>query len=300
MKLLLGWFLKGFAMGAANVIPGVSGGTIAFITGIYERLIIALRNIDWQAIRFFFSFDFNAFSAKIDLRFLVTLFLGVAFSILSLARVLEWAFTEYERLTLAFFFGLILASIVGIGRQMDLRSWSVWMAFFVGIASSVMVAFLPPSSENSGYLYIILCGIVAVCSMILPGISGSYILLLMGNYVLVLRAISSLDFNILLPLLLGCIIGLAAFSRLLTYLFKHYRNLTVGVLSGFVTGSLLIIWPWKTTEYQMVTEGKEKAVGYQWNLPDINVEFMVALLLMGAGFLLVYWIEKVGATETDQ
>ena len=289
---IVGWLLKGAAMGAANVIPGVSGGTIAFITGIYERLINSLKSLDLHAFSLLISGKIRQLFAYIDFYFLSALVIGIALSILSLARILEWAFVNHEIFTLSFFFGLILASVYGVGKEIrHLFSPRVIITFLVGCGIAVSIAFLNPATANDGYFYVFLCGIVAVCSMILPGLSGSYILLLMGNYVLVLRAISSLDFGILLPLAVGCVVGLVVFSRLLSFLFSHYKNMTVSLLTGFVAGSLLIIWPWKTTEYVELTGGKIKAVGYNWFLPEIDSGFFVAFLLALIGFILVYGME---------
>lgn len=284
-------FLKGVAMGAANVIPGVSGGTVAFITGIYERLINALKNIDFNAIKLLLSWNFRAFSTKIDMSFLAVLFLGVFVSILSLARVLEIAFEQYEVLTLSFFFGLIIASVLAVARQIEAVTVSVVISFLIGSAIAIGIAFLPPAQANDSFMYLTLCGMVAVCSMILPGLSGSYILLLMGNYVLVLRAISSLNMKVLFPVALGCVAGLFLLSRLLSFLFSKFKDATVAVLSGFVAGSLLIIWPWKTT----ITEnfaGQEKAISYVWDLPMIDEQFLYSILLIAMGFFLVFWMER--------
>ena len=284
-------FLKGMAMGAANVIPGVSGGTVAFITGIYERLIFALKSIDPESLKIFFTGRFKAFATKVDLYFLVVLFSGVFVSILSLAKLLEIAFEQYETLTLSFFFGLIIASVLAVSRQISKASPGVIIAFIMGCAIAVSIAFLPPAQANDSFFYLILCGVAAVCSMILPGLSGSYILLLMGNYLLVLRAISSVKLGIIAPIAIGCVVGLIALSRLLSYLFSKFKDVTVAVLSGFVAGSLLIIWPWKTTITEVFGE-KEKAVGYVWRLPELSMQFVYACMLMLIGFLLVYWMER--------
>lgn len=278
-------------MGAANVIPGVSGGTVAFITGIYERLINALKNIDLEAIKLLFSDNFRAFAIKIDLSFLVILFLGVFVSILSLAKALEIAFEQYEILTLSFFFGLIIASVITVSRQIGSISMTVVISFIIGASIAIGIAFLPPAQPNDSFIYLTLCGVVAVCSMILPGLSGSYILLLMGNYVLVLKAISSLDVKVLIPVALGCVAGLIVLSRLLSYLFKKFKDATIAVLSGFVAGSLLIIWPWKTAIMEELA-GKEKAVGYIWKMPELDLQFVYSILLIVVGFFLVYWMER--------
>ncbi len=278
-------------MGVANVIPGVSGGTVAFITGIYERLINALKSIDLQSLKLLFSGDVREFSKRISLNFLATLFLGVFVGILSLAKLLELAFEYYEVCTLAFFFGLILASIVAVTKQVDAFTVGTAVSFLIGTAIAISMAFLPPAQPNGSFIYLVLCGVAAVASMILPGLSGSYILLLMGNYSLVLRAVSSFDFSILIPMVAGCVIGLIALSRLLSYFFQNLKNQTIGVLAGFVAGSLLIIWPWKTS-LTASFDGKEKTIGYTWNLPEIDAQLLVASFLMLLGFTLVFWMEK--------
>jgi len=278
-------------MGAANVIPGVSGGTVAFITGIYERLINALKSIDLKSLGLFFTGNFGEFAKRIDLNFLAVLFLGVFVSILSLAKVIELAFENYEVQTLAFFFGLIVASILAVGRKIETINFGSVLSFIIGAGIAISIAFFPPAQPNSSFFYLMLCGVAAVSSMILPGLSGSYVLLLMGNYVLVLRAVSSFDFSILAPMILGCIAGLILLSRLLSYLFSNFKDQTIGVLAGFVLGSLLIIWPWKTTLTESF-EGKEKAVGYIWNIPAVDSQLFVSLILIVVGFLLVTLLEK--------
>ncbi len=282
------------AMGAANVIPGVSGGTIAFITGIYERLIAALRNIDIKAIKLFATGKWRSFAEHIDFAFLFWLFLGVGISILSLAKFMEWAFEVHESLTLSFFFGLIVASILGVGRQIEKFNGTVISTLIIGCVIAVAIAFLPPASENTSMLYIILCGAVAVCSMILPGLSGSYILLLMGNYLLVLSAISTFDFGILGPLMIGIVLGLILFSRLLHWLFENYKDATIGLLTGFVAGSLLIIWPWKNTTYVLINS-EEKATGYEWVAPPLDSSLGIAGLFMLVGFLLVWLMDRTSS-----
>ena len=286
--------LKGMAMGAANVIPGVSGGTVAFITGIYERLISALRNIDFVSLKLLLSGKWKDFASRIDLKFLFFLFLGVGVSILSLARVMEWAFANYESLTLSFFFGLIVASVFGVGRQIGKIDTSTVSTFIIGLLIAGAVAFLPPAPPDDSILYLILCGMVAISSMILPGLSGSYVLLLMGNYVLVMSSIGELNFRILLPIAVGVIVGLGLFSRLLAWLFGHFKDATISMLTGFVVGSLLIIWPWK--EAIMINiMGKEKTTGYRWLVPQMDMQFGYALALAFIGFLLVWWMEKVSS-----
>ncbi len=283
--------LKGMAMGAANVIPGVSGGTIAFITGIYERLISALKNLDFIAVKMFFTGRWKSLAAHIDFSFLFFLFLGVGISLLSLANLLKWALSEHEVITLAFFFGLILASIIGVGRQIHEMNFMIVISFMIGCGVAIGIAFLPPATANDSLFYVFLCGVVAISSMILPGLSGSYILILMGNYILVLTAIADFDFGILLPLALGVVAGLILFSRVLAWLFNHFKSATISLLTGFVTGSLLIIWPWKMTKLTTIL-GIEKAIGYKWLLPEMDSHFVISIVLMLIGFVLVYWMDK--------
>lgn len=296
MQPYLSWFLKGLAMGAANVIPGVSGGTIAFITNIYERLINALKSLDMEALGLLFKGKIKELIVKVDFWFLLSVLGGVAVSILSLAKLLEFLFLNYETLTLAFFFGLIVASIIAVGTQVESWSFSTVISLIIGTAIAIIIAFLPPANANDAIWYVFLCGVLAVCSMILPGLSGSYILLLMGNYILVLQAISGFKFKIILPMMIGCIAGLLFFSRLLSYLFANFKSQTIALLTGFVTGSLVIIWPWKIAEY-ITVEDKQKVVGYTWEWPELNGHFMFAMALIIVGFALVMIIERAGKAK---
>ncbi|MEQ9306055.1 MAG: DUF368 domain-containing protein [Marinoscillum sp.] len=292
MNQYLSFILKGLAMGAANVIPGVSGGTIAFITGIYQRLIDALKSFDPGALKLLFSGKFSDFVLKTDLYFLLSIFFGIGVSILSLAKVLELAFLNYESYTLAFFFGLIVASIIGVGKQISKISVPNIIALTIGVVIAAGIAFLPPAEPNGSFIYLTICGAVAICSMILPGLSGSYILLLMGNYVLVMQAISALELGVLAPIAIGCIVGLILFSRLLSYLFKNFQDFTISILTGFVAGSLAIIWPWKITEFMILEGGKQKPTGYKWVMPDLGTEFLIALALAMVGFFIVWAMER--------
>lgn len=292
MKIYIGWVMKGLAMGAANIIPGVSGGTIAFITGIYERLINALKSFDLEAIKLLFSGNWKEFSNKTDLTFLACIFLGIAIGIIGLAKVLVFAFDNYEVYTLAFFFGLIIASIIGVGKQISKFSIVSILGLCIGIIIAGGIAFLPPAEANPSFVYLTICGMAAICSMILPGLSGSYILLLMGNYLLVVQAINDLNIGILAPIAVGCVLGMLVFSRILSYLFKHFKDLTISLLTGFVIGSLAIIWPWKVTQYITLDNGKQKTSGYEWFLPEIGTEFVIALSLAIIGFLIVWIMDR--------
>lgn len=245
--------MKGFAMGAANVIPGVSGGTIAFITGIYERLIRALKSFDAETAKLALSGQFKAAAERVDLWFLSSLGIGAVLSLLTLAKVLKAGFENYPLQVWAFFFGLIAASIPLVGKMICKWSGRTIALALLGCAIAVVLVFLRPAQENTNVIYLGLCGVVAVCSMIIPGLSGSFVLVLMGNYKLImLDSISSLSelklgeaLPILIPVGIGAVVGLIALSRFLTWLFKHFHDEAVGMITGFVVGSLVVIWPWK-------------------------------------------------------
>lgn len=303
----IGLALKGAAMGAANVIPGVSGGTIAFITGIYEELIDSIKSFDTQALQLALKFKLREFAAHTNLFFLVSVGVGVLVSIFSLAKLLEYVFVHHETLTLAFFFGLILSSVYLVGRQIERWDPAACFMLLLGIGIAVGIACLKPAQENANPLWVFVCGIVAISSMILPGLSGSYVLLIMGNYLLILNAIGNLKFNILIPMALGCGVGLVAFSHFLSYIFKHFRNGTIALLTGFVAGSLSIIWPWKNTVYLrdetgqfILKRGKEKIVsGYEWFFPQLDGQFAFALLLMLIGAAMVAFIGRFDESKPD-
>lgn len=293
-------FMKGLAMGAANVIPGVSGGTIALITGIYERLINAIKSFDVHAARLVLSGQWRAFWTVTDSTFLLALFAGVGISIVSLARLLEHLLNTRETLTMAFFFGLILVSVYFVGRTVRQWSPSALVSLLAGLVVAVGIAFLAPATENSSFIYVFLCGIVAMCSMILPGLSGSFVLIIMGNYALILAAIGSADLTILVPMGLGCIFGLIAFSHLLSWIFRHYHNQTIALMTGFIAGSLMIIWPWKITLTELITRddkpAKEVITGYEWFLPSISdSNTLPAIVIALLGGLALWLMEKLAA-----
>ncbi len=301
--------LKGAAMGAANVIPGVSGGTVAFITGIYERLINALKSIDLEAARLLFGGRFRQFAEKIDFWFLLWLGAGIVVSIVSLAKILEVLLVQQRVLVFAFFFGLILASVYFVGKQVKHWKCGTIAAMLLGAGVAIGVALLNPARENSNFFYLVLCGVIGTASMIIPGLSGSFVLLLMGNYKLVMidsvSALSSGDlgaFGILLPVGLGAILGLFSLSHLLSWVFRHYHDIAVALLTGFVAGSLLVIWPWKTEKTVEFTKGTEtvtEVVGYDPFLPAISTATLLALLAMASGATLVWLMERFGEKLVD-
>ena len=289
-------FLKGFAMGAANVIPGVSGGTIAFITGIYERLIDALKSFDFKAIRYLLKFDFRSFAKHVDLSFLVALGLGVVTSILTLAKLLKEAYGVEPVWVNVFFFGLITASIFAVGKMV--RNWSALqiVSLLIGLGLAVWLAFLSPAAEDENPAYLAVCGVVGMCSMIIPGVSGSFVLLLMGNYkLIVLDAVNDLrqlnfadSLPILIPVGVGAVLGLVALSHVLSWLFKRYNDTVVALITGFVAGSLVIIWPWKKAVYS--ADIPDKVISWDRYMPNFSLSHTwaaVGLLVVGVAIIVV-------------
>ncbi|NND71015.1 MAG: DUF368 domain-containing protein [Rhodothermales bacterium] len=302
LKKLTVLFGKGFAMGTANIIPGVSGGTIALLTGIYERLINAIKSFDLQAAKLLVQFRFQEFVSRVDLKFLAVLGTGVAVGVLTLARVLENLLTNHEVYIMSVFFGLILMSVYYVGKTIKHFTASVAFLFVIGTGLAAGIAFLNPATENASFVYIVVCGIAAICSMILPGLSGSFVLIILGNYLLVLEAINTFDLGILVPLGLGCVLGLVLFSRLLSFVFNRYHDQTISAMTGFILGSLVVIWPWKNVRTLTDTSGNllldrhgEPLIGgYEWVLPEItSQETMIALLLMIGGALAIVAVEKL-------
>ena len=290
-------FLKGIGVGSANVIPGVSGGTIALITGIFERLINALKSFNLTAIKLFFTGKFKEFAKHTDLWFLASVGCGVVVAILSIARLFEFLFDRYPIYLWSFFFGMILVSIYYVGITIEKFNWKVVLSFIIGTAIALLIAFGTPANENSNILYLMICGAVATCSMILPGLSGSFVLVLMGNYQLIMiDAVNDLNLKILLPVVLGGVVGLLAFSHLLSWIFKNYRDITIAVLTGFILGSMPIIWPWKN---DVITYfgSKEKVIGYEYYFPEFNMEFATALVIMLIGAALIILTEKMAKAK---
>ena len=286
-------------MGAANVIPGVSGGTIALITGIYEELIDSLKSFNIQALKLLFRGEFKTFFSHINFKFLFSVFFGTALSIVSLAKVLEYFFKQNEQMVWSFFFGLIIASIYYVAKMIN--SWNISSIVFllVGITFATSLAFLKPLSENSSSYYLFICGIVSVASMILPGLSGSYVLILMGNYHLImLHSVSDpfSNLNILFPVILGSIIGFLTLSHSISYILKKHYDSTISLLTGFIVGSLLIIWPWKVPlETILGRNGDLKVISYNWILPDfVAIENIYCFILILAGIVVVFLIEFLG------
>jgi putative membrane protein len=286
--------LKGVAMGAANVIPGVSGGTIALITGIFEELINSIKSFNLIALKLLFTGKLKEFAQHINLGFLIAVFFGIAISIITFAKLLDYLFNNFPVYIWAFFFGLILASVYSVSKTISKISIAVISSFIIGGIIAVAITFLTPAMENSQTWYLFMCGIVAACSMILPGLSGSFILILLGNYQLVMiEAVNKLDIKTLAPVVIGAGVGLLAFSYVLAWIFKKFKDQTISLLSGFILGSLPILWPWKQNIIEVFGE-KTKVVGYDWQLPTaFNIEVMAAIGLMIVGIVCIWVMEKV-------
>lgn len=293
--------IKGIGMGTANIIPGVSGGTIALITGIFERLINAIKSFNLTALKLLISGRLRAFIEHTDLKFLIALFAGIFLAIISLAKLLDYLFINYPVFVWSYFFGLILASVYFVGRTIDRWKLSVIISLLVGAGIALAIGFLAPATENDHFLYLIVCGVVAVCSMILPGISGSFVLVLMGNYQLVMiDAINNVDIKILLPVVIGAAVGLLGFSHLLSWIFRKFRNETISLLTGFIFGSLVILWPWKNNIYMtdqlgnvVLKKGEPIVSGYHRYIPEtFNVEVIIAIVIVILGIASIWITEK--------
>ncbi|MDR0420902.1 MAG: DUF368 domain-containing protein [Prevotellaceae bacterium] len=290
-------FFKGIAMGAADVIPGVSGGTVAFITGIYERLINAIKNVNIKNIKLLLKGKFRDFCINMDIAFLIVLLSGIAVSFVSLAKLMTFLITDYPILVWSFFFGLIFASTIFVARSVN---WNIkTVAAFVIFT---IIAFFVTSPENaplnsdSEYWYIFLCGAIAICAMILPGISGSFILVLLGQYLYMMEALAKFNFIVIGIFLCGAGIGIVAFSRVLSWLFKHFKAITLASLTGFMFGSLNKIWPWKTTLSKFIDQhGTEQPLSQKNILPSCNGDsyLLYAIMFAFVGFILIFTIEFI-------
>lgn len=239
--------LKGCAMGAADVIPGVSGGTIAFITGIYETLLNSIRAFDLTALKLFFRGQWKAWWQKINGNFLFSLLAGIGISIFSLAKLMTWLLENHPIGIWSFFFGLIIASSILVAKE--IKHWNLWsvVSGIIGIVIAYYITVVTPTETPNAWWFIILSGAIAICAMILPGISGSFILLLMGKYLFIMEAVHELRIGILALFAVGAVAGIISFSHVLSWLLKNYHNVTVSLLTGFMVGSLNKVWPWKET-----------------------------------------------------
>ena len=306
--------VKGACMGAADVIPGVSGGTIAFITGIYDQLISSINSINGTAVKLFFSGKFKEFWKHINGNFLLSLFCGIIISVLSLAGLMQYLLEHHPIQTWAFFFGLIVASSIFILRGIE--GWNLKSVIFLilGVILGIVVCTLSPTQTPDALWFIFLSGALAICAMILPGISGSFILLILGKYKYIMGTITGVTTGtavgeglvILGVFAVGAVCGILAFSRFLHWLLARYHKQTLLVLAGFIVGSLVKVWPWSNMEAIVISQFPEiadmaAATGQAIPvevladyLPQVNMQIGSAVLFALIGFFLVTGIEIVG------
>jgi len=292
--------LKGMAMGAADVVPGVSGGTIAFISGIYEELITSINNIKPSLITIWKEKGFVAFWNMVNGNFLLALFLGIFISVLSLAKFLSWLLENEPVLLWSFFFGLVLASIVLVGKEIKKWNLATVLIFIVGAAIAYFITTLPPNQNVDSLPYLFLSGALAICAMILPGISGAFILVLLGSYKTILEAVHERNFLMIGTVALGAIFGLLSFARLLKWMFKNFHNATLALLTGFILGSLNKIWPWKKVLETKIFDGKSIDVNFQNVLPhqfEGDPQLIASIGLAVAGFSLIFILERLATKK---
>jgi putative membrane protein len=290
-------------MGAADVVPGVSGGTVAFITGIYEELINSLKSIDVQSIRLLTQFKIAEFWKKINGSFLIVLLSGIVTSLISLARLMTYLLDNHPILIWSFFFGLILVSSPLIMR--DIAKWTLGsvVSFVAGIIIAYLITVISPTETPTNLPFIFLCGALAICAMILPGISGAFILLLIGKYEYMITALIELNIPVILIFVLGCFLGLLGFSRFLSWILTHYRFPTLALLAGFMIGSLNKVWPWKQIiSFRLNHEGMQVPAFDKSILPwdyfsktGQDPQVFKAILCAALGVFLVVAIEKTAA-----
>jgi putative membrane protein len=317
--------IKGLAMGAANKVPGVSGGVVAFVAGFYEEFIYSLQRVNKTAFKLLISRRYRSFYRYINGKFLGLLFLGMVVSYFSVSKILDYLIENYQLYVWSTFFGMILGSIYYINK--DFKDWNrkTITALILGTVVGLSISFLDPATENDNLLFVFFCGMISVSGMTLPGFSGSFILILLGNYVLLLvDSVNALydtifelltgDFTflenqvrlrmlkVLAVFTLGSVAGLVTFSHILNYILHHYKNITLATIVGFIIGSLGVVWPWKETIYKtnmdgdfvLDSTGKQIIENYQRFLPEFNGETYLAIAYIVLGVLIVLGLEWYG------
>ncbi|MCF6222886.1 MAG: DUF368 domain-containing protein [Flavobacteriaceae bacterium] len=296
--------LKGVAMGAADIVPGVSGGTIAFISGIYEELLDSISSVNLTTLKVLKTKGIKAAWQQINGNFLLSLLIGIGISIFSLAKLISWLLDNQPVLLWAFFFGLVFASILFIGKQITKWNIVTIVTLIIGTVLAYWITTLEPlvSGEVSS-LFLFLAGALAICAMILPGISGAFILVLLGAYKPVLEAVHNRDIKMIAFIGAGAIVGLLTFSRILKWLFHHYKNVTLAVLTGFVLGSLNKIWPWKETlTWRVNSQGEKVPLNEQSISPfayEGESQFFYAILLALAGVAFIFLLERMALSKEN-
>lgn len=301
MKRYLILALKGMAMGAADVVPGVSGGTIAFITGIYEELINSIKSINLKTLKMLFTMQIAAFWKAINANFLLAIVVGIGISVVSLARLLKYILENHPELIWSFFFGLIVASAIYVAKQIRNRNISTIISLIAGIAVAYIITEITPAETTEAYWFIFVSGAIAICAMILPGISGSFILLLLGKYEYIIGAVSELKIAVLGVFLAGAAVGIISFSNVLSWLLKKFHNQTIALLAGFMVGSLNKVWPWKNTIKTFTDRhGELKPLVQQNVLPhgyNGDPHLFWAVILAVVGFVLIFAIERLAVEK---
>ncbi|MFO7735784.1 MAG: DUF368 domain-containing protein [bacterium] len=301
MRDVLKLFFKGLAMGGADIIPGVSGGTIALITGIYEDLLAAIKSFDIETLRLFFTGKFAAALSRIHIRFIFSVFLGVSVAIVSLARLMNYLLTNHPVHTWSLFFGLIAASVFAVGRRVESFFRMPFLFFIAGTASAWFFVSMIPVKTPTAHWFIFLSGFIAICAMILPGISGAFILLILGKYAYITSALKN-PFNIenmlvIIVFCAGCAAGITLFARILKWLLNKWRNGTLAFLTGLLAGSLRKIWPWKETLETVTIRNKEYILKEINVFPEtFNTSVLLALGLALTGFMAICLMEYFSGT----
>lgn len=317
--------IKGLAMGAANKVPGVSGGVVAFVAGFYEEFIYSLQKINRKAFLLLINGRYKSFFYYINGKFLSLLFFGMVVSYFSVSKVLDYFIENYELYVWSLFFGMILGSIYYINKEFEDWNRSTLITLILGVIVGISISFLDPATENDNLIFVFFCGMISVSGMTLPGFSGSFILILLGNYVLLLvdsvNALYDTIYNILggdfsfindplrirlLKVLavftLGSIAGLVTFSHILSYILKRHKSKTIATIIGFIVGSLGVVWPWKKTIYKTTSDGNymKDSLGqriienYERYMPELNIETYLAILYIVLGILVVLGLEWYG------
>ncbi len=317
--------IKGLGMGAANKVPGVSGGVVAFVAGFYEEFIYSLQRVNKTAFKLFFNGRFRSFYHYINGRFLSLLFLGMIVSYFSVSKILDYFLKYYELYVWSLFFGMIIGSIYYINKDFKIWNYKTIISLVVGVFIGVSISFLDPARENDNLWFVFFCGIISVSGMTLPGFSGSFILILLGNYVLLLvDSVNALSdtftevimgnfgflhdaarirlLKVLVVFTLGSITGLVTFSHILTYILKHHKSITISTIIGFIVGSLGVVWPWKNTIYKFSrhgdilydSKGSKIVSNYERYIPQLNSETYLAIMYITAGILVVLALEWYG------
>jgi len=327
VKLYFSYIFRGMLMGAADVIPGVSGGTIAFITGIYEKLIEGLNNVDFEAVKLLFQWKWKEIEEKIHFTFLMSIIVGTFTAAISLAKGVKYLLVNYEEALWSFFFGLIIASIVVVLKQVKKWDGINFVGLVVGAGIAYLITIITVVQTPNTPFFIFIAGLVSVVAMILPGISGSYILVIIDKYRFIIDIVSDLAISIkgmveglvlgdtamiseswqLLPLFpflvfqAGTLTGVLSFSKVLNWLFKKYHDLTIAILSGFMIGSLNKVWPWKKTiSFYTDSHGVRQPALQENILPhSLDMYFCLTIILAFAGFLMVYYMEKIYMSKKE-